>query len=461
MQSLSESLAIELADLAAELAEPGLTGLRRTVVTGSQVNVLTLDDNYQPAWHTLKTPAALTTARRARIEYETDRADRHALSVTEYLDNIERIAAARAEKNERRAKRDSRDRELKRRYGIHCPRGFILNARQCGHRQAAGIACHDPFCPGCNRARAARARARWAPIIDKYSARRMLTLTVPSGPDLKERLSALRTAFKKWLGLGLGDRGLDHWVSEMHEQAVMIVASGKSKRTLDDYDASAKRFADKVETIRAKWTKLHPGARFQLRHLLKGLAALEITHGKPGWHPHRHLLLVGGTYIPNTFVSATWAHATNETGAITDIRNIGDRGIFEVLKYVTKPGSVPIDKADEFRQAIRGVKRLWVLGRLRPAEIERPPCPACGSTVCTCTALAECRDGRDDGQVPGTYIATLSGQPNTITIKRGDFGLEWSATPFVNFIGTDFKPRDGPHAAAGPPRPELAEVEPE
>lgn len=100
------------------------------------------------------------------------------------------------------------------------------------------------------------------------------------------------------------------------------------------------------------------------------------------WHVHKHLVL-DSAFIPQPYLVILWMWVTEEEGKVVDIRKVdkSPKGIAEILKYLTKPWEIPEDKQDEFRKAVKGLKRVWPLGDAQPAEVNNP-CPLCGGSAC-------------------------------------------------------------------------------
>jgi len=154
------------------------------------------------------------------------------------------------------------------------------------------------------------------------------------------------------------------------------------------------------------------GRSFKLRALLKGLSSLEITYSRDTgtWHAHRHLI-VSMPYLPQIVLSTLWRMATKNDGQIVDVRAITDveSGVTEALKYVTKSWEIPEtgpdlfgrpDPQEELLTALKGKKRTWVLGRIKPIEAPKI-CAGCGKEECSCERVAVV--SMSDQVAPGAF----------------------------------------------------------
>lgn len=163
----------------------------------------------------------------------------------------------------------------------------------------AGSACHDRYCPTCQRARASIVVANLAPII-KPGIHRFVTLTLRSDAEhLGEQIDRLYSCFQQL-------RALPFWK----------------------------------------------------RHVSGGVAFTELkpNRSRLGWHVHLHLI-VEGTFLPHRDLSACW-HAITGDSYIVDVKAIDDSkavGSY-VTKYLTKP--IPESCLDSPRSAAEVIKAL-------------------------------------------------------------------------------------------------------
>ena len=127
-----------------------------------------------------------------------------------------------------------------------------FRCEECGGETVFGPhRCKLRYCPVCGVGLARDLEKRVTKIVARMRSPRFLTLTVPSGPDLKERLDFLRKAFQR--------------------------------------------------LRRSKVWK---------RYVRGGVAVLEITGGRRrGWHPHVHVI-VDGKFIPKPELVVAWQKAT-------------------------------------------------------------------------------------------------------------------------------------------------------
>lgn len=266
-------------------------------------------------------------------------------------------------------------------------RKYLALRYGCGIGRMIPQDCGDPLCIECERNRARDRQKKWLPVLESMKSPRMLTLTIKNGSDLAERIRLLQVSFRHLLDLRIGARnlaGLKHeamqWLTghlvKLYEAGEITEIESSSRWR--QWESSLERFENDVRLYHAKKNKWP-----RMRDLIgRGFATLEITRGNDGWHPHRHLVS-DGRFIPWPLLVVGWIRATDGAGEIVDIRAMGktQKDIKEAAKYVTKAWQIPEEYHAEFRQAIRGLKRVWPLGGATPAEIETI-CPFCGDPAC-------------------------------------------------------------------------------
>ncbi len=265
--------------------------------------------------------------------------------------------------------------------------GYMLLSTSCGRRRVAPVLCSDPFCVPCERSKAAARRRRWFPILRGMKEPKLITLTIPSGEDLQERFIELKASFRSLMGLRLGTRNRQSLqaaaLAYAESHYLKLVTSGeitpeKMTGELDRWRVSLGRFWSWVDRYKCK-----AGRWPLIRNVIgRGFAVLEITYSKGLWHPHRHLT-VDGKFIPWPLLCAAWLQVTDNQAAIVDIRSVGKTMADqkELVKYLAKTWDVPEEKRDEFRAVVKGVKRVWPLGKAHPVDVHEP-CPYCGNSEC-------------------------------------------------------------------------------
>jgi hypothetical protein len=164
---------------------------------------------------------------------------------------------------------------------------MTLACEACGAEVEALLYCGVVLCVPCWKRKAARDTTEILSTLQAERKRhgrdnfrvRFVTLTIRNGPDLRERMTVLQSAF----------------VRMAH---------------------------------RAFWKSNVDGA----------VAKTEVTLGQEGWHPHLSFLTVG-RYMEQSELSAQWAKATKGAGTIVDIRAVDDVDSIpaEIGKYVAKP----------------------------------------------------------------------------------------------------------------------------
>jgi hypothetical protein len=211
-----------------------------------------------------------------------------------------------------------------------------------------------------------------------------LTITIEDGPILDERNKVLHESFKRYLDIRLGIRNRpkfltlarDYVIEHYSEKlATGDVTSAEYTEKIADWDRSLMLFDKRLGRI---------NKTLRLRDLIgKGIADYECTFTDKGlWHPHRHLILET-KFLPWPYLAVLWRIATRDQGHIVDIRpmSANERERKEQFKYVTKPWEIPEDKREEFREAVRGIKRIWPLGGSKPVKVDNV-CPFCGKNTC-------------------------------------------------------------------------------
>jgi hypothetical protein len=272
----------------------------------------------------------------------------------------------------------------------HRSGAWVLLVQSCGAGRAVPLDCGDPLCVDCERQRAKDRRDKWEPVLKGMRSPRMITLTIKSGAVLEERIRTLQGSFTRFLDLRLGPRNM----GDLGDQGIKFVRSHyrdklkKGDITGDVLANHLETWTGRIERFKGTINRHHglKGKWPRMRDLIgEGFASLEITWSPGvGWHPHRHLA-VDGQFIPWPVLCAAWIKATKGEGKIVDIKILdrNPKSILETIKYVTKSWEVPGDKRDEFRSAVRGLKRIWPLGGAKPSIPDKvcPYChdPACGS----------------------------------------------------------------------------------
>jgi len=202
----------------------------------------------------------------------------------------------------------------------------------CGHLIPIYEGCGDRhFCRHCRKRYLKRVHGRFGPVIEQMTGRlRLLTLTVVSGPDLKERLDHLLNSYK-----------------------------------------------------RLKQRAIWKGGRGKPAPFRGGVRALEITYNPgSGWHPHLHILFEGA-FVAQADLAEAWEEITGDS-CMVDIRQWKGSvaaASRELIKYCVKDSTVPEDQRDDVRNILRN-RRLFVtfgsLYRQEGAGKETHDCPICG-----------------------------------------------------------------------------------
>lgn len=260
-----------------------------------------------------------------------------------------------------------------------------------------------------------------------------MTLTIRNGIDLAERLTLLDASFRKLLDFRIGRNNRGKIKREVTSYINKLLDNKKiNQEQADKWISSTSNWLSFIAKQEAKH-----GQSFKLRKLLKGLSSLEVTYNQEDqtWHAHRHLIL-SMQYMPQIVLTVLWQMATNQEGKIVDIRAIKDvkTGLQEAIKYTTKAWEIPDEKADELLKALKGKKRTWVIGRIKPQEEEPAKCPGCNQAECKCKKVAIVSETQklNDGGYYAHHATDPTAPARRLIIRRDLRGrLVWEAEPFT------------------------------
>ena len=98
-----------------------------------------------------------------------------------------------------------------------------------------------------------------------------------------------------------------------------------------------------------------------------GLASLEVTKEKRGWHLHIHAL-VDARFVDNVHLAEEWFNRTKGAGHITKVKDCRDKSyLAEIAKYAVKGSELARWKPEEiveFVLAFNKVRSFWTFGTL-------------------------------------------------------------------------------------------------
>jgi hypothetical protein len=100
------------------------------------------------------------------------------------------------------------------------------------------------------------------------------------------------------------------------------------------------------------------------------IKALEVTNKGKGWHPHFHVLCLISEYIDQKKLSREWQAYTGDS-YIVDVRKLTslDKGLQEVLKYVTKFGDLSPEQIADLHLVLGGKRLIDPQGILRGVQV--------------------------------------------------------------------------------------------
>jgi hypothetical protein len=125
-----------------------------------------------------------------------------------------------------------------------------------------------------------------------------------------------------------------------------------------------------VKELFAAWARMRRQKLFA--GLVGSLAALDMTLNQEigEAHPHLHVILIGGSYIPQADIADAWSLLTGGSFMV-DIRKTDDGRLKELLKYQIKP--TDIQTSEQLRllyEALHGVRAVRATGCLRGLDVE-------------------------------------------------------------------------------------------
>jgi hypothetical protein len=85
---------------------------------------------------------------------------------------------------------------------------MVLRQGCGGGRIVVPVLCSNPLCLSCGKLKAWQERRRWQPVIMAMNKPRLISLTIPDGENLFERLEFFQKSFRRLLSLRLGLRNL-------------------------------------------------------------------------------------------------------------------------------------------------------------------------------------------------------------------------------------------------------------
>lgn len=332
----------------------------------------------------------------------------------------------------RAERHDLRTAQVERRaaYGLTCPTAFITQTSDCGAPVVTPIYCERPDCPDCARRAASENTARYGSVLQDWTQPKMLTLTEASAWNLSDAIKLHNAHRHTLLDTRIGSRARDALRTAHERYITSTLRDGTPRFTeqrIAQLRASAEHFITQCQAEEVLHKQEHK-TPFKFRNLFdSGLIALEVTFdSKAGWHVHSHIAVDTSLYIPQTILTALWIVASDGTGHIVDIRAMHDKDgkawHTELLKYVVKPNSVPIERCNELRDALKGkqtIKPMAGTTPIKPARI----CQHCNRPLSACqrTELQTIGASRRVGD--GAYLVMCDEKPALVTLTRGDDGL--------------------------------------
>lgn len=252
-----------------------------------------------------------------------------------------------------------------------CATVVRMATRDCGHNQVTIHRCHSIICADCLRYEVSAILRRYGEWLGRMVRPVFLTLTLRDVSDegLHDGFRRIHDLYHRFLDFRLGPRAMTR-MKKLLDAA--LVTSNLSPAQKELQLAIWSYFEARVTKVRKKTKNL------KLRHLIYGLARLEVTYDRD-WHIHIHALM-SGSVIPQVLISALWSELTGDS-YIVDIRATRKNVKKELVKYTTKPWEIPKEKHALLLEATKDVKRTWTFGQV----VDSPPdkvCPACGSPSC-------------------------------------------------------------------------------
>lgn len=291
---------------------------------------------------------------------------------------------------------------------------YLSVRRTCGASYPVAIDCGDPLCVPCLKRWAKEASDRWWPVIKAMLRPMLMTPTIQDGADLRERIRYYAESMSRFLDIRLGARNRKKFFAEAiaflisHFKKLVDagkITSAEAESRIEDWKKSLTKFDKRL----AKMDD-HRGHGLRVRDIMGfGIALFEAPYKDSDWHVHRHFVIDAG-FLPWPYLVILWKRATRGQGEVIDIRSVDktDKSRREIFKYITKPWEIPAEKHGEFRDAVKGLKRIQPLGSAKPVEVVKP-CPYCGEITCR-VHLAKVGEQVEQLKVLGKEIFHMSGK---------------------------------------------------
>lgn len=276
-------------------------------------------------------------------------------------------------------------------------KGIVL-ARSCGVRQFVGTDCGDPLCPECEPYRAAKRRKDWMPVAEKMREPMWTIVSLPNDSNLDRGIRELMAARRKFQNFRLGKRNRAQLSRFCHLYNLLHFGDTDAKK----WDARVKGFLTRVKNLEAKIRAAEetrvkadeeagtPSKRKTKKSVRMfdligdGFGTLEVTYNpkRDDFHPHANIV-TDTAYIPFAVLVTIWWWSSDRRARIFYVRRLSNipKDMKEIVKYVTKGWEIPESRQADFRNAIKGKKRVWPIGAAKPVKTKEP-CPCCGSSEC-------------------------------------------------------------------------------
>lgn len=258
-----------------------------------------------------------------------------------------------------------------------CPT-WVKVTRQCGGVTHIRTPCSDPFCTDCQKLRSERALLKWGAAIEALNSPKFVTLSLKSSKDINRVLTDLYRAFRRLMHTSLGPRNWPKF--KKLSEAFLIEHASKTKMDVKVLERKLGRLRQSLRRLEVSLTAVSTRKAPRFRDFIDaGLRSLEVTYSYThGYHPHFHFV-AQMQFIPWELLCVLWEHASRGHGKITDIRAVRDEAgaKAEIFKYTVKGMGIDDSVREAVREALRGKKKIWVIGNFEPNEPTVKRCPHC------------------------------------------------------------------------------------
>jgi hypothetical protein len=233
--------------------------------------------------------------------------------------------------------------------------------------------CHSILCPICSHFEAKRKRNKVFEILENKALRgnflNFITLTFKPFENITKGILTAFLIREKVYNLTLSEKNFKRLIPYILREFKDFCKAKQlnkneqlSKKERQKLKREIRSFIKVIYVLREeKRSKLGNKKSVKLGQIFDSIWKFEIHKTKYGWHPHFHI--ISQLYIPKIVLTAFWKFITKNYGQITDIRQLkGEKAIYEISKYETKPINSKIEDFSNIEQGVlqsNGIKILY------------------------------------------------------------------------------------------------------